>query len=35
MGKEGGYILEPGITLQGDIPLNNLITLIEEVTGIK
>ena len=35
MGEGGGYIMEPGITLQGDIPLNNLIALIEEVTGIE
>jgi len=29
IGKNGGYILEPGITLQGDIPLENLIAMIE------
>jgi uroporphyrinogen decarboxylase len=30
MGKDGGYILEPGITVQGDVPLKNLIAMIEE-----
>jgi len=30
MGRGGGYILEPGITLQADVPLGNLLALIEE-----
>ena len=30
MGNGGGYILEPGITIQGDVPLENLIAMIEE-----
>jgi uroporphyrinogen decarboxylase len=30
MGKGGGYILEPGITLQADVPLANLLALIEQ-----
>jgi uroporphyrinogen decarboxylase len=30
MGSGGGYILEPGITLQADVPLENLLALIEE-----
>ncbi|HRU05241.1 MAG TPA: uroporphyrinogen decarboxylase family protein [Candidatus Brocadiia bacterium] len=30
MGAGGGYILEPGITLQADVPLANLVALIEE-----
>lgn len=30
MGKNGGFILEPGITVQGDIPLDNLIAMIDE-----
>jgi uroporphyrinogen decarboxylase len=30
MGAGGGYILEPGITLQADVPLENMIALIEE-----
>jgi len=29
MGKAGGYILEPGITVQADVPLPNLLALIE------
>jgi uroporphyrinogen decarboxylase len=29
MGRGGGYILEPGITLQADVPLANLLALIE------
>ena len=30
MGRGGGYILEPGITLQADVPLPNLLAMIEE-----
>lgn len=30
MGKGGGYILEPGITIQADIPLDNVLALIDE-----
>jgi len=30
MGKGGGYILEPGITIQADVPLGNLVAMIEE-----
>lgn len=30
MGKGGRYILEPGITLQADVPLDNLIAMIDE-----
>jgi uroporphyrinogen decarboxylase len=30
MGAGGGYILEPGITLQADVPLANLVALVEE-----
>jgi len=30
MGKGGGYILEPGITLQADVPTTNLLALIDE-----
>ena len=33
MGAGGGYILEPGITLQADIPLENLVALIDEAIG--
>jgi uroporphyrinogen decarboxylase len=29
LGKGGGYILEPGITLQADVPLANLVALVE------
>jgi uroporphyrinogen decarboxylase len=29
MGQGGGYILEPGITLQDDVPLANLLAMIE------
>lgn len=31
MGRGGGYILEPGITIQADVPLKNIITMIEAV----
>jgi len=30
MGAGGGYILEPGITVQADVPLENIIAMIEE-----
>lgn len=30
MGKGGGYILEPGITVQADVPLKNIVAMIEE-----
>ena len=30
MSPDGGYILEPGITLQADVPRANLIALIDE-----
>lgn len=30
LGKGGGYILEPGITIQADVPLENILALIEE-----
>ncbi len=29
MGRGGGYILEPGITLQADVPLENILAMIE------
>jgi uroporphyrinogen decarboxylase len=30
LGADGGYILGPGITLQADIPVENLVALIDE-----
>jgi uroporphyrinogen decarboxylase len=30
LGKGGGYILEPGITLQDDVPLANLLAMVDE-----
>lgn len=33
LGAGGGYILEPGITLQADVPLANLLAMIEEARG--
>ena len=30
LGAGGGYILEPGITLQADVPLANLVAMLEE-----
>ena len=32
MGAGGGYLLEPGITLQADVPLENLLALIDEAS---
>ena len=29
MGHGGGYILEPGITIQADVPLENIVAMIE------
>ena len=30
MGAGGGYILEPGITVQGDVPVENIAAMVEE-----
>jgi len=30
MGKGGGYILEPGITIQADVPEENIAAMIDE-----
>jgi len=30
MGRDGGYILEPGITIQADVRLDNMIAMIDE-----
>jgi uroporphyrinogen decarboxylase len=30
MGEEGGYILEPGIIIQADVPVENMVALIDE-----
>ena len=30
MGRGGGYILEPGITIQADVPKDNIVAMIEE-----
>jgi uroporphyrinogen decarboxylase len=35
LGGDGGYILEPGITLQADIPLANLVALVEEASFFR
>lgn len=34
MGKSGGYILEPGITIQADVPPENLCTMIDEAMNL-
>ena len=33
MGQGGGYITEPGITLQADVPPGNLVALVEAMRG--
>ncbi len=33
MGRDGGYILEPGITIQADVPLENILALIDAARG--
>jgi len=35
MCKGGWYILEPGITVQGDVPINNLVVMIDAVFEFK
>jgi uroporphyrinogen decarboxylase len=35
LGKGGGYILEPGITIQADVPLENLVALIEAARAYR
>ncbi|MHC4445474.1 MAG: uroporphyrinogen decarboxylase family protein [Planctomycetota bacterium] len=30
MGRDGGYILEPGITIQADVPIENIAAMIDE-----
>ena len=30
MGKGGAYILEPGITIQADVPMENIVAMIDE-----
>jgi uroporphyrinogen decarboxylase len=30
MGAGGGYVMEPGITIQDDVPLENMVALVEE-----
>ena len=32
-GREGGYILSPAHSLEGDVPLENLLALVSEVQG--
>lgn len=34
MGKGGGYILEPGITIQADVPPDNLFAMIDEAMNL-
>ena len=31
LGRDGGYILSPSHALEGDVPIENLLALIEEV----
>ncbi|MCE5241325.1 hypothetical protein LLH23_22905 [bacterium] len=35
MGRGGGYILEPGITVQADVPLENLLAAIEAARAYR
>ena len=35
LGQNGGYILEPGITVQADVPPANLIAMIEEARAAE
>ncbi|MFH1924313.1 MAG: uroporphyrinogen decarboxylase family protein [Planctomycetota bacterium] len=33
LGRGGGYVLEPGITLQADVPLENILAMIDAARG--
>jgi len=33
MGRGGGYILEPGITIQADVPLENILAMIDAASS--
>lgn len=35
MARGGGYILEPGITLQADVPVENMVAMIEAARGYR
>ena len=35
MSKDGGFILEPGITVQADVPLENLVALVEAMQSYR
>lgn len=35
MGRGGGYILEPGITIQADVPLENMVAMIDEARQLS
>lgn len=35
LGRGGGYILEPGITVQGDVPVENLIAAVEAAEAFR
>ena len=35
MGAGGGYILEPGITIQADVPVENMVAMIDEARGVR
>jgi len=34
LGRDGGYILSPSHALEGDVPLENLLALIEETHSL-
>jgi len=34
MGRHGGYILEPGITIQADVPLENMVAMIDAARSV-
>jgi uroporphyrinogen decarboxylase len=33
LGRKGGYIFAPAHAVEGDVPVENLVAMIEEVTG--
>jgi uroporphyrinogen decarboxylase len=35
LGREGGYILSPSHALEGDVPLENLLALIDEARSVR
>lgn len=33
LGRDGGYVISPAHAVEGDVPLENMLAMIEEVQG--